>query len=282
VADTILLVFEGEKTEPGIFDNIKSVFFNNNPQRIVYAIFGTNILKLWKELKDDPYFETIEKLKDIAVNKDKLKDLTRDNVSEIHLFFDFEGHLPEKSLEDHCNIVCAMLEFFDEETDHGRLWFSYPMVEALKHAYNDLAKCFYCIHDIVDNTNYKEKINEINDFQDVRCYSFKPHWRYIIATNIRKAICLVNCSYSMPAYTDVSLSINQLRIFDAQKKRFILRNSTVVVLSAFPFFLLHYFGMKLYNEIYLEEINKKCKFEHITGKELAPRMILSTPIKNIS
>jgi hypothetical protein len=113
VADTILLVFEGEKTEPSIFDNIKNVFFNNNSRRMIYAIFGTNILQLWKELNDDPYFETIEKLKDIAINKDELKNLTRDNVSEIHLFFDFEGHIPEKTLEDHCNIVYTMLAFFD-------------------------------------------------------------------------------------------------------------------------------------------------------------------------
>jgi hypothetical protein len=45
--DTILLVFEGGKTEPSIFDSIKNEFFKNqDAKRIVYAIFGANILKL--------------------------------------------------------------------------------------------------------------------------------------------------------------------------------------------------------------------------------------------
>jgi hypothetical protein len=277
MADTILLVFEGEKTEPAIFDNIKSVFFNNDPdgpQRIIYAVFGTNILKLWRELNDDPYFETIEKLKDIAINKDELRNLSRNNVSEIHLFFDFEGHLPEKSLEDYCNAIYAMLKFFDEETDHGRLWLSYPMVEALKHIYSDLTKCFYCIHDIVDNVGYKEKVGKINDFQDTRHYTF-PDWRYIIAANARKAVCLINRRYSPLTDGDIPPILDQLCIFTAQKERFILLNSNVVVLSAFPFFLLHYFGGKLYNEIHLDEFNKECKFKHIAGNETAPKMILA-------
>jgi hypothetical protein len=161
MADTILLVFEGEKTEPSIFDNIKSVFFNNNPQRMIYAIFGTNILRLWQALNEDPDFDTIVMLQNIVLNKDELKNITRGNVSEIHLFFDFEGHLPGKSIDDHCNIVYTMLTFFDEETDHGKLWINYPMAEALKHRYKNLIKCFDCIQNIGDNTKYKEKVGKI-------------------------------------------------------------------------------------------------------------------------
>jgi hypothetical protein len=263
MSDTILLVFEGGKTEPSIFDNIKKVFFKNqDSNRMIYAIFGTNILKLWKELNEAPDFDTVVMLRDVVRNKDDLKDLERNNVSEIHLFFDFEGHLPEQPLDDHCAIIYKMLTFFDEETDHGKLWISYPMAEALKHTYRDLTKCFDCIQNISDNTGYKKKIGKISDFQDTRHYTF-PDWCHIIAVNTRKAVCLVNRGYSIPAYIEVSSSLEQVRIFEAQKKRFILLNSNVVVLSSFPFFLLHYFGEKLYNEVRFDNFDKDCKFKHI-------------------
>jgi hypothetical protein len=268
MSDTILLIFEGEKTEPSIFDNIKKVFFEDcDSKRMVYAIFGTNILKLWKELNNDPDFETVEMLRDVARNKDNLKDITRNNVSEIHLFFDFEGHLPEKALDDYCAIIYKMLAFFDEETEHGKLWISYPMVEALKHIYKDLTKCFDCIQNIGDNTRYKEKVGKVNDFQDTRYYTCLD-WCHIIAANTRKAVCLVNRGYSMPSYIDVSPVLNQSRIFEAQKKRFISLNSSVVILSSFPFFLLYYFGERLYNKIHFD---KGCKFKHIVEGGTAPK-----------
>jgi hypothetical protein len=263
--DTILLVFEGGKTEPSIFDNIKNVFFKNKDSgRMIYAIFGTNILKLWKELNRDPDFETVEMLRDVAINKDELGYLGRNNVSEIHLFFDFEGHIPEQPLNTHCDVIREMLAFFDEETDHGKLWISYPMVEALKHIYRDLTKCFDCIQNIDNNTIYKEKVGKISDFQDTRRYTF-PDWRHIIAANTLKAVCLVNRGCSMPAYTDASSALKQVRIFEAQKKRFTLLNSTIVVLSSFPFFLLYYFGEKLYNKACFYGFDKGCKFIHIVG-----------------
>jgi hypothetical protein len=275
MADTILLVFEGTKTEPGIFDNIQNVFFKNqNCKRMVYALFGTNILKLWKELNADPDFDTVVMLQNTSVNKDDLKSITRENVSEIHLFFDFEGHLPEKLLDDYSNILCDMLKFFSEETDHGKLWISYPMVEALKHTYKNLTKCFDCIQKIDENTKYKEKVGKINDFQDVRRYIFRPDWCHIIAANTRKAICLVNGAYSLPAYTTISSALEQSRIFEAQKEKYIMVDSTVVVLSSFPFFLLYYFK-DLYNKIPFDEFDKGCKFKHIIKNETASEGILA-------
>jgi hypothetical protein len=264
MADTILLVFEGGKTEPAIFDNIKKVFFKRyESKRLVYAIFGTNILKLWNALNDDPDFDTVAMLQDIAANRDELKDLSRENVSEIHLFFDFEGHLPEKSLVEHCSNVCAMLKFFDEETDHGKLWISYPMAEALKHTRKDLSVCFDCIYHLDRNTAYKEKVGKIKDFQDARYYTFRPDWSHIIISNVRKAVCLVERGYSLPAYADISTALNQSCIFESQRERFILPDSSVAVLSSFPFFLLYYFGGKLCNEMRFDEFEKECKFKHI-------------------
>jgi hypothetical protein len=78
MADTILLVFEGAKTEPSIFDQVKTAFFHNKryaryAKRMVYAVFGTNILTLWKKLKEVGHFDTVEMVREIAKNKDDLK-----------------------------------------------------------------------------------------------------------------------------------------------------------------------------------------------------------------
>jgi hypothetical protein len=281
MSDTILLVFEGGKTEPDIFDNIKDVFTDKIDSNIIYVIiFGTEIYKLWKEVKDDPYVDTFVILKEVCLKNDKsrndkLRYLSKDDISEIHLFFDFEGHShPEMGMDNYIHLIREMLDIFKDENDQGRLWISYPMVEALKHTYKDSTKCFDCIQNIGDNTKYKEKVGKIADFQDTRKY-IRSDWYHIIAINILKAICLVNCNYSMPAYTDILSVLNQSCIFAVQKERFILLNSSVVVLSAFPFFLLYYIGEELYNEIHLEEFDKECKFKHIAGNETAAKMVFA-------
>jgi hypothetical protein len=261
VADTILLVFEGEKTEPAIFDNIQTVFFNGNPSRRVYAYYGTNIRRLWRELRADPFFDTVPKLRELAKNKDELQGLNSKNVAEIHLFFDFEGHLSEKpNLNQHCDMVNEMIGFFSDEHDHGKLWISYPMVEALKHAYGDPARCFEgCVVKIADNTGYKEKTGGIGAYQDARKYIY-PDWRYLLAVNIHKAGRLVTGAYELPGYSEAVTLMDQQSIFHHQKDRFILPLASVAVLSAFPFFLVFYFGKKLYQEILQAGLEKSCRF----------------------
>jgi ppGpp synthetase/RelA/SpoT-type nucleotidyltranferase len=262
MGDTILLVFEGEKTEPSIFDNIQEVFFNKSPGRRIYACFGTNIYKLWQELKDDTDFDTIIKLQELARNKDELKNLDRNNVSEIHLFFDFEGQILKDNQADmYCKIINEMLDIFNDENEHGKLWISYPMVEALKHSCKDLEKCFSkCIMKIKSDIHYKDHVGIMHDYQDVRKYTYLD-WQKLIFTNIEKAHCLISLKYQLPEYRVIDELISQIKIFESQKERFILPASSVAVLSSFPFFLLYYFGRNLYQDIIHKNLIKPCKFK---------------------
>lgn len=82
----ILMVFEGQKTEPIIVNNLKQYFLN-------------------------------EKV-----------DISRDEISEIYLFFDHDGHSHLANREKLEN----MLQYFNNETENGKLYVSYPMVESLK------------------------------------------------------------------------------------------------------------------------------------------------------
>lgn len=272
MSDIILLVFEGEKTEPSIFDNIQKVFFNRSPGRRIYACFGANIYQLWQELKNDPDFDTIIKLQELAKNKDELSELNRNNVGEIHLFFDFEGRiLADNQIDKYCTIICEMLIIFNDEYEHGKLWISYPMAEALKHAHKDLEKCFNrCIMKNTNSSNYKKHIGTMLDYQDVRKYTYSD-WQRLIFINIEKAYCLIALKYQLPEYHVIDGLISQIKIFKFQMDRFILPASSVVVLSSFPFFLLYYFGEEQYKDIIHAELLKPCEFKCLYTLQEEPK-----------
>jgi hypothetical protein len=262
MGDIILLVFEGEKTEPSIFENIENVFFNKSPGRRVYACFGANIYKLWQELKNDADFETIVKLQELAKNKEELKKLNKNKVSEIHLFFDFEGQILENDrINDYCAIINELLVFFNNEHGHGKLWISYPMAEALKHSCKDLSACFNkCVMKIRGDIRYKEHVGTMPDYQDVRKYTYAD-WQKLIFVNIEKAYCLVSSQYKLPGYRVIYPLIAQIEIFKSEKDKFILPESSVAVLSSFPFFIFDYFGEKQYQDIIHAGLTKPCKFK---------------------
>ena len=46
MADRILLVFEGEKTEPNVFDNIQESFFHGKNSTIIYTTYNAEIYQL--------------------------------------------------------------------------------------------------------------------------------------------------------------------------------------------------------------------------------------------
>lgn len=130
MSDVVLFIFEGRKTEPRILDNFKENFFEKGSDFMYYATYNTNIYQLYNEVKEDIFLDLIEILKEKDEGNDKrLKNISREDVAQIYLFFDYDGHA--EIAKD--NKIDEMLEFFNEETDRGKLYISYPMVEALKH-----------------------------------------------------------------------------------------------------------------------------------------------------
>ena len=64
-----------------------------------------------------------------ADNQQQLKGVRRKDVAQIYLFFDYDGHATLADDDD----MARMLAHFDNETENGKLYVSYPMAEALKH-----------------------------------------------------------------------------------------------------------------------------------------------------
>ena len=127
-------IVEGEAREPLIIDNISKVFFNHGNFEIITLPAGENIYMLWKKLKEDDFdTDIIEVLRESNKGiREQLADLTRDDFSEVYLFFDYNAHQTNLGKSDDANVVNQMLESFNNETENGKLYISYPMVEALR------------------------------------------------------------------------------------------------------------------------------------------------------
>ena len=127
MASNILFVFEGERTEKQIANNLSKYFIVENS--IIHCAYCSDIYLLHKEISEDTDLDTFALLKDKPSNKDILSSYQRNEFAEIYMFFDYDGHATMADDEK----IKEVLSFFDEETTSGKLYISYPMVESLKH-----------------------------------------------------------------------------------------------------------------------------------------------------
>lgn len=229
MANYILLVFEGAKAEERIFTSLNEFYINDNT--ILIGVFGTTIYTLYKEVQDDSYLDLFTLIKEKPENKTKLSGISRDEVSEIYLFFDYDGHASnalDTKIED-------MLYFFAEETENGKLYISYPMLESLKHL-----KTGTPFQDVVaeSNQDYKKLVNKNCD----ECYInttalTQDNWNQIISEHCKKLNYLVMGSFCLPQEY-----ITQATVFNNQKEKHINPSNQVAVLSSFPIFIADYYG----------------------------------------
>ena len=246
----ILMVFEGQRTEPQILENIKKYFFKKSDKTIIKAVYGTVIYKLYQEFFPKGIFdedlELFPLLKEMA-NSDELKDIKRNQVSQIYFFFDYDGHASNADDEK----LHKMLELFNNETENGKLYVSYPMVEAIKHLKEGID-----FKDTIEASteNYKQIVNKNCDEDLINLNWLKEkHWLKIIQEHSKKANFIVNDAFSFP--TEI---IEQLYIFHNQKQKFIEPHNKVAVLASFPLFLFDYYGVEKFKKVEcLESVTKK-------------------------
>ena len=132
----IAIVCEGESRELKYWENIRSIFFLSNEYTIIPLPAGQNLYMLWKTMRDDE-FETdvIEVLRESHDEcRKRLEGIRRDEFQEVFLFFDYDPHQNNLSRDDaDCeDVLRQMLDVFDNETENGKLYLSYPMIEAIR------------------------------------------------------------------------------------------------------------------------------------------------------
>jgi hypothetical protein len=190
------------------------------------------------------------------------------------LFFDHDAHShfysSELKPEEYNSCLDELLSIFNDESDLGKLWISYPMAEALKHCRKDPNECFNdSLLYVTENIHYKEFVHFNSDFQDIRKFELED-WHYLTAINVQRTFCLVNNEYkAVSDYREIEnwfVDDPDIRtiIHTNQYQKYIKTKSVIVALSPFPLFLLDYYGKRLFDKIELK-ILKNCSFACYLG-----------------
>ena len=91
---------------------------------------------------------------------------------------------------------------------------------------------------------YKNFVSKNSDFTDLRKFKFED-WEFIISENLKR--CLFLFEIKNINYEIYSKRIDQESIFNKQLDKYISKEEKVLVLSAFPFFLIEYFGEEFFS-----------------------------------
>jgi hypothetical protein len=240
----ILLVFEGNRPEQSILKSLQNHYFSVD-HNIIPVFYGGNIYDLSNTLGADRDLDTFPLIKECCepledIGRKEIVNSSRDEFEAIYLFFDLDYHHTQADLR----MVTKLLDLFNNETEFGKIFISYPMVEAIKHI--SPSTCDYVdLRISAKERAYKNIVHEYNSpYQDFSRVTRKC-WDFINSENFKKANWIISGEKNLPCYADM-ISIDQSLIFAAQEKKFIHKSNEVAVLSAFPFFILDYFGETVY------------------------------------
>lgn len=193
-------------------------------------------------------------------NKDEedspFKDDTRtSDFSEIYLFFDYDFQNKNLTLDEMNTQLKELLEIFNDETDNGKLYINYPMIESIRYT-KALPDSDFINYTVTKSECQEKEFKAIAaEFSAYGNLDFivlpanrkateeefnkrKQNWIYLKEQNVSKANYICNGSNSIP--TDKS-AISQENIFAAELEKHIIPSESVSILSAFPIFLYDYF-----------------------------------------
>lgn len=252
----IALIYEGVKTEENLFASLRDNFFTDKADTLIITLPADgNIYMLWSRMKADD-FETdlISVLKEMSQEiSEKLKDMDVNDFSEIYLFFDYDGHNDNVPKEFRgVDVLGEMLSTFDNETDLGKLYISYPMIESIKEISVKKAE-YETLHlSLTDCRNYKEIVGGKSDYNNFRNIS-KKLW-YIACDASRKRASLIVSFTNKCSYTEFINHVTQKRIYEAQKRTYIKENNMIGILNAVPLFLIEYYDEVFWNMISVKSV----------------------------
>ena len=250
----ILFVFEGAEREPRVFRTLERLFFGQG-ERIVCS-FGNNIYELYRQLQEfDGDGDIVDILREN--HADLPEGVKTSDFSEIYLFFDYDFQNENLTLEEMNQRLREMLAVFDDETDNGKLYVSYPMVESL--CYTKELPDEHFVEYTVSRCDCRERSFKViaqefsyygsMDFIELpdeghhkpgkREYArVKQNWIWLVGQHVSKANYMCNGVAGRLMDKD---AVAQPRIFEAQCEKYLCNEEKIAVLNGFPLFLFEYF-----------------------------------------
>lgn len=155
----IAIVYEGERTEKELLQKMKEVFFDQIAETIIFPFPACgNIYMIWKRLKDNDFeVDVIDIIREMnEKTKELLQGYSAKDFSEVYLFFDFDPQNNNLSQSDRgIDVLQKLLETFDNETEHGKLYLSYPMIESFREISSE-GECYKSLY---------VSLNEVRDYK---------------------------------------------------------------------------------------------------------------------
>lgn len=246
----ILFVLEGKRPDIKVYKAMMEICGLSADS--VAVVYGCNIDDLYHEMMDlgegaDLVDYLREKYKNTPDNP--FAGINRsDQFSEIYLLFDYDFHDVNRSPEDLNRQLSYLLSYFGEETEHGKLYVNYPMIESIRYTKELPDKDYY---------SYTVSREDCRDFKrlssDFSFYSNMDfllrgslenrvlNWNHIKIQNVAKANYICNGDFSYPPVDRDSISQAQIlkhQIGDYES----LPDCRVSVLSSYPLLLFDWLG----------------------------------------
>ena len=262
----LLFVFEGADREPAIFTTLEKLFFihpSGKQDEIVTYTYGTSFHSLHKTLHDEE-IGLLEHLREKAASNknEKLREnydvflkYREKDFSEIFLFFDYDFHV-RMNLEQWNSHLHEMLTLFDNETENGKLYISYPMMESIRYTKTmpDANYHTYCVKredcpKIPGNpkSGFKFLASEFSDYKGLAFIQLDgdnykdimQNWQCLKVQNVSKANFICTGRNENPKKKE---DVAQVIIFENQLAKFVNTDECCVsILNAYPLFLYEYF-----------------------------------------
>ncbi len=257
----MLFVFEGKCREITLFKTMEQLFFPDEKERIICS-FENNIYNLYTEMQKADF--TLDLLSILQKKqKNNIDHIIhsvekRSDIAEIFLFFDYDCQNNRKNSVTE-NILQEMLAFFSDETENGKLYINYPMVEAIRYT-KKLPDSDYTNYTIAlsECKDFKQCANTFSDYKNLDFIAFKmnaktqqlkiasntmkttieKNWQAVKEQNIKKAHFICTGNKSIPQNKEV---VNQKNIFSNQLKKYVSELNSIAVLHSYPLFLFEYF-----------------------------------------
>lgn len=250
--DVILFLVEGDK-EISVTNQISELNQTDSLKLLPKGkniVYGTTIYGLYKEIKeyldDELDFDLFPILMEITKRKKNsvLDGLTKHDISQVYLLFDYDPHATNFSEEK----IKTMCEIFNNEYTIGKLFINYPMIEVFRHCYK-LTKAEQSFLEVtcpvpkLELKNYKKYVsNLLPDFTKIDC---NRTIKKVIIETIIKSNFLVNQNMSYPE--DKSL-LAQFNILEKQ----LSFGENFHLLSGIPLFIHYYHRHEVLKEILIE------------------------------
>lgn len=245
MSDSIkLFIVEGEERDYRFVKGMTDLFMRGKFEaRIIYLPAAQNIYMLYKKLVEDDFqTDIVEVLRESSESaKAILEGISRQRIDEVFMFFDFDIHQKNiKAQEDASpeEILMRMLQTFDNETENGKLYISYPMVEALYDYRENQCQAFYkCLITDDEIGNYKKQSG--NNNPRANFHNDIASWEMILYNFGLRIKCLFDKdSVDFRTYRE-QMTVPNIYLRQVSMRK---QYDKTFVLSALPEFLYDYFG----------------------------------------